>query len=174
MKSNDRYVAGSAWCQNNTDIQWEWHVHHFVILGKHLFANLFFVVNLYWSCVFEELILLNVDLAALDSQGAWPWHTVDTSGVLSLQGSVSKLMAWWWLAYRFTRIGTWIWQNLDWPRFVWNKHGPRWLDLKVRQPPELCRNWRSSRRREFPNVWVRMRFGLPFLMCFCLDFFACF
>ena len=42
---------------------------------------LFFVVNPHWSCIFEELVLLNVDLAALDSQGAWPWHTVDTSGV---------------------------------------------------------------------------------------------
>ena len=55
--------------------------------------NLFFVVNPHSSCVFEELVLLNVDLAALDSQGAWPWHTVDTSGVLSLPASVSKLMA---------------------------------------------------------------------------------
>lgn len=44
----------------------------------------------------EELVLLNVDLAALDSQGAWPWHTVaglegsTASGTLQKVAQVSK------------------------------------------------------------------------------------
>lgn len=75
----------------------------FLIVGKcEIFVwkkNLFFVVNPHWSCVFEELVLLNVDLAALDSQGAWPWHTVDTSGV----SLVCRIIG-------FTKIETWIWQ----------------------------------------------------------------
>lgn len=81
-------------------------------IWSYLFANLFFIVNPHWSCIFEELVLLNVDLAASDSQGAWPWHTVDTSGVFEPDRQVC-LSSWHgddWHIIGFTQIETWIWQ----------------------------------------------------------------